>query len=223
MRGVLSFSAIAFFVTLVGVWLAAESRAQTGDKPSVAGAWTLAKDLSDPPPARGDDGGNDRRGDGRVGRGGFGRGGGFGGGRRRGGGGGYGGNGGGNGDNGRVGAEDAARMRDAMRDILNPPDHLVVTQTDSMIVMTAPDGRTTRLSPDGKKIKDENTNIERKTKWDGAKLVSEISGIGRGKITQRYWVDAEHHQLHVALEMEGGRSGQPRTINRIYDADSFTR
>ena len=45
-------------------------------------------------------------------------------------------------------------------------------------MLTGADGRTTRLSPDGKKIKDENTKIERKTKWDGGKLVSEINGLG---------------------------------------------
>ncbi|MGH9140207.1 MAG: hypothetical protein ACRD2I_03585, partial [Vicinamibacterales bacterium] len=115
--------------------------------------------------------------------------------------------------------EDMARMRDAMRDITNPSDHLVITQTESMVVLTAADGRTTRLSPDGKKIKDENTKIERKTKWDGGKLVSEINGLGRGKMTQTFTVDSESKQLRLTVVMEGGRSGQPRTITQVYDAD----
>ena len=87
--------------------------------------------------------------------------------------------------------DEMARMRDAMRDVINPSDHLVITQTESMVVLTGADGRTTRLSPDGKKIKDENTKIERKTKWDGGKLVSEISGLGPGKMTQTFSVDPE--------------------------------
>ena len=112
-------------------------------------------------------------------------------------------------------------MRDAMRDITMPPDHLIVTQTESMVVLTAADGRTTRLSPDGKKIKDDNTKIERRTKWDGGKLVSEISGLGPGKMTQTFSVDPENHQLRVVVLMEGGgRSGQPRTIANVYDADA---
>jgi hypothetical protein len=106
-----------------------------------------------------------------------------------------------------------------MRDITNPSDHLVITQTESMVVLTAADGRTTRLSPDGKKIKDENTKIERKTKWDGDKLVSEINGLGRGKMTQTFAVDPERKQLRLTVVMEGGRSGQPRTITQVYDAD----
>ena len=118
-----------------------------------------------------------------------------------------------------VDPEQMARMRDAMRDITNPSDHLVVTQTESMVVITGADGRTTRLSPDGKKVKDENTKIERKTKWDGGKLVTEISGLGSGKMTQTFSIDPEAKQLRLTVVMEGGRSGQPRTITQIYDAD----
>ena len=107
-------------------------------------------------------------------------------------------------------------MRDAMRDIINPPDHLTVTQTERMVIMTTGDGRTTRLSTDGKTIKDESTNIERKTKWDGGKLVSEISHLGPGKITETYWTDPAHRQLRVTVQVENAR--QPMTVNRVYDA-----
>jgi hypothetical protein len=114
--------------------------------------------------------------------------------------------------------EDVARMRDAMRDIMNAPDRLTITQAERMVIMTTGDGRTTRLSTDGKTVKDESTKIERKTKWDGGKLVSEISHLGPGKITETYSADPEHHQLHVAIQVEGSR--QPMTMNRIYDADA---
>ena len=77
-------------------------------------------------------------------------------------------------------------MRDVMRDIMSPPDHLTIVQAGTMIIITGADGRTTRLSPDGKKIKDESTKIERKTVWTDGKLVSEISGLGQGKVTETY-------------------------------------
>jgi hypothetical protein len=195
---------------------AVHSPAQTTDKASIAGAWTLNKDSSDASPGAagsGEEGGDTARGRGNQGSG---RGGGYG---RHGGGGGFGrmGGGGGGGDRGgRGNPEEMARMRDAMRDLANPSDHLTITQSDSMIVITGADGRTTRLSPDGKKIKDDNTKIERKTKWDGPSLVSEISGLGPGKITQTFSVEPEHHQLRVVVQMEG-RSGQPRTITHVYD------
>jgi hypothetical protein len=206
-REVMPSAAIAFVLTLVGVWLAAESRL-VAQADSIQGAWTLNKDLSDQPPSHeGGTGGDQGRG-----RGGYGRGGGYGGGRRGGGGGG-GARGGGN-------SEEAARMREAMRDEMTPADHLTITQADSTIVITSQDGRTTRLSADGKKVKDESTNVERKTKWDGARLVSEINGLGRGKIVETYSVDAETHRLNITVETEKSRNRPAMTVHRVYDADA---
>jgi len=186
------------------------------DKPSIAGAWTMNKDASDARPERRDDGDRNERSGRRGNGGGRGFGGGYGGFRGGGRGGGMPGE--------RMNPDDVARMRDAMRDVTQPSDHLTITETDSMIVITGADGRTTRLSPDGKKIKDENTGIERKTKWDGARLVSEISGLGPGKATQTFTVDPESHQLRVTVQMEGrdGSSGnkQPRTITHVYDPEA---
>jgi len=206
-------NSIMLTLALLIVTLAPPPQA-AADKPSLAGAWTMNKDLSDAAPSGRDDQSGDDRG---ARRGGYGsRGGGYGGGR--------GGFGGGMGRGGGMRApaanpEDMARMRDAMRDLTNPSDHLTITQTDSMIVLTGADGRTTRLSPDGKKIKDENTGIERKTKWDGARLVSEISGLGPGKTTQTFTVDPETHRLHVSVQMEGRGNSQPRTFTHVYEAD----
>ena len=146
------------------------------------------------------------------------------------------GRGGGMGRGAGMNPEEMARVRDAMRDLTNPSDHLTIVETVSMIVITSADGRTTRLSPDGKKIKDENTGIERKTKWDGGKLVTEISGLGpAGKATQTLAADAESHQLRIVVQMEGGRSTGSsqdpsragsrggRTITHVYDDDKYTR
>jgi len=218
-RRVVSVAIVIAFAGVAGVWLSAQSQTPPASKPSLTGAWTLNADLSDKPADRsqsGDDRG-DRRGGG--GGGGYGRRGGGGGGFGRGGGrGGFG--GGGMGRPAQQDPQTVARMRDAMRDLTNPPDRLTIVETDSMIVITSPDGRTTRLAPDGKKVKDETTNIERKTKWDGGKLVSEISGLGPGKITQTFGLDPEQHQLRVVVLMEAMRGGQPRTITHVYEKDT---
>jgi hypothetical protein len=217
MRTLCSIGILAAAVAALSIPVAAQEK-PSAPSPSLAGAWTRNADLSDAPAARGpqsDDG---------AARGGGGNGGGR---RRGGGGGGFGGGGfgrGGGGGRGGVGVaamnpDEIARMRDAMRDITNPSDHLIITQTESMVVLTAADGRTTRLSPDGKKIKDENTKIERKTKWDGGKLVSEINGLGRGKMTQTFAVDPEGKQLRMIVVMERGRGGQPQTVTQVYDLD----
>ena len=109
-------------------------------------------------------------------------------------------------------AEDVQRLRNALRDELEAPEHLTIVESGSTIILTAGDGRTTRLSADGKKIKDESTKVERRTKWDAGKLVSEISGLGQGKIMETYTLDAENKQLHVTLNIEGAAAkddGQP--------------
>jgi hypothetical protein len=225
--GAASFGVVMCLATLVAVWLSVESRAQTVDnkpaadakatvdtKTSIVGAWTLNKDLSDQAASdQNSSGGNSNRGGSSGGgRGGGGR---HGGGMGRGGGGGY-------GAGQSTDPEQAARMRDAMRDLTAGSDHLTITKTDSLVVITGADGRTTRLSPDGKKIKDENTKIERKTKWDGDKLVTEIGGLPQGKATQTFVVDPETHQLRLVVLMDNGH-GQSRTITHVYDFDALNK
>jgi len=89
-----------------------------------------------------------------------------------------------------------------------------------MIIVTAGDGRTTRLSADDKKIKDESTSIERRTKWDSGKLVSEITGAA-GRITEIYSANTAHRELIVIVRIEASGRDQPaRVLHRIYTADA---
>jgi hypothetical protein len=174
---------------------------------SLAGAWTINKHPAASQPRAPEGRGDSRDGGGRdASR----RPSGFGGGPLGGGPGGL---------SGRGNREQIARQRDALRDITDPPDHLIVTVTESMVILTGPDGRATRLAPDGQKIKDENTKIERKTRWIAGKLVSEIDGLGQ-KITQTFSVDAEPRQLRIVVEMEADRYNDARTITHVYDADA---
>jgi hypothetical protein len=210
-----SAAAVGICVSVCAAAWIAHAGAETAnttaaDRAAITGAWTFDADLSDKPPARPEDSGDRPSGRGRRGMGGGGMGRGMGGGMRR---------GGGAGGGARTDPEEMARVRDAVHDIMTPAQHLTITQTDSMVLVTSEDGRTTRLSPDGSRIKDDSTESERKTRWDGGKLVSEITGLGSGKITESYEVDAEHHQLHVTVQTEGGRRRKPMTLNRIYDAD----
>jgi hypothetical protein len=166
--------------------------AQSVDRPSLVGAWTVNTDLSDAPQDPSFDG-REARGRGRRGArggGGFGRG---------------------------VVTPDPetdARMRGAIRDLMNPPAHLTIVQAGTLIIITGADGRTTRLSPDGKKVTDESTKIERRTVWTDGHLVSEITGLGRGRLTETYSPDPEHHQLRLSVQMER----RPDAV-RVYDAD----
>jgi hypothetical protein len=178
------------------------------DGASIVGAWTLNKDLSDRSPERPQ--GDDQRN--RGGSGGRRGGGGRGGGGRGGSGGGF------SGGPGAGGSPDAQRrQREAVRAIMEAPERLTIVRTESLVIITTGDGRTTRLSPDGKKIKDESTGIERKTKWDGNSLVTEITGAGPGKITETYTIDQEHGRLNVAVQAESSRAPNAGVVHRVYD------
>jgi hypothetical protein len=219
LRTIITALGAALAVTMcAGLPVASAAQAQTASTPSIEGGWTLNKSQSDQQSTGRDDQSQGDRGDRSRGGGRSGRGGGYGG---RGGFGGRGGMGrGGSGNAPPMNQEDAARQRDAMRDVMNPPDHFVITQTESMVVLTAPDGRTTRLSPDGKKVKDDNTKVERKTKWEGGKLVSEINGLGPSKMTQTFAVDPESHQLRITVQVEGNGRAQARSFTHVYDLDA---
>jgi hypothetical protein len=180
----------------------------------LVGVWTLNSDLSDKPPAAPDGGDRGRGGRGYGGRGGGGGRGGFrggmGGGRGR----------GGFGPSGQRSPDDMRRMRDAIRDVMDAPATMTITVTDSMVIVTTGEGRTTRLATDGSKIKDESTGIERKSHWDGAKLVTEITGASQGKLIETYEVAADQPRLTVSLQFEGGNNNNRPPIKHVYDKES---
>jgi hypothetical protein len=194
-----------------GLWLATTLARADATSVAIVGQWVLDKDLSDLPTS------SNQRSDDGSGRGERGRGRGYGGGRRGGFGGGYGSGRSTDRDGGR--SEDGARRAEAVRAIMTGADRLTITATDSMVIVTDGGGRTTRLSLDGKKIKDESTGLERKTKWDGAKLVTEISGAGPGTITQTYQIDPEHQHLTITVQPPS-RNGTPMPRHFVYDVDA---
>lgn len=188
-------------------------QAQPAPPLSIVGAWTLNTELSDHPPAPPEGGNPEGRGRGRGDGGPGGPGGpgpgGPGGGFGRGGGG-RGGFGGGRG--GRGNPEEMRRRMDAMRDLLEAPARMTIVRTESVVIITTGDGRTIRLAPDNSRVTDESTGIERRTRWEGEKLVSDIAGAMGGKMTETFALDPESHRLVVTLQMEGGsrRGGNER-------------
>jgi hypothetical protein len=98
---------------------------------------------------------------------------------------------------------------------------MTITQTESMVIITTGGGRTTRLSTDGKKIKDEATGIERKTHWNAGQLVSEITG-GPGKVTETYAVVAGTQRLTVTRQLGSGDQ-QRQPVHYVYDRADVAR
>ena len=222
MRGLVAFALGTALAVPAG--LAAAAPQSTSDSaaaaPSLAGKWTLNKDQSEDARAKMHDAGSSggrEGGGGFVGRGGRlgGRGGGMGG--RGGGAGGPGGGfGGRGGDRDADGGNDSANRGGSMRSFFDPPETLAITQTADEIGVD--DGqRVLHLHPDGKKIKTEGGGSETTTKWRGSELVVETKTERGAKIDSAYMVVPEKHQLYVTSTLEG-RSGQPITVRRVYDA-----
>lgn len=181
--------------------------------PPIEGVWYLNRELSDMRPPRDDSQVPDGRvppgpGGGRGRGGGPGRGG-FGGGPRRG--------------AGRGAGRDPEAMRrgmEAMRAILEPAERLTIVRTASMVIVTSDHGVTTRLSPDNSRVKDASTGLDRRSRWEDGRLVTDIRGAGPGRIVETYGYDAGLRQLVVELKLEGGRGGSaPRALRRVYEKD----
>jgi hypothetical protein len=216
MSALASLAAPSFLTSVASLVRAQTLSVPSASSPSLQGEWTLNRGAaSQPQPQRGS-----------------GQGGGIGGAGRAGGRGGGGGSGVSDGQSslGSMGLglspsskpEVTARLQDAMRDIAIPPGRLTIVQTDTTIIVTTSEGHTTRLAPTGKKIKEENTGIERKTRWEAGKLVSEISGLGFDRITETYWLDPDPdtHRLHVSVTFPSAARAAPTTLDRVYDAQA---
>jgi len=176
-------------------------RAEEPARPDLSGPWRFDPAQSEDARAkmrelRGDRGG--RPGGGRFGGGGGGRpmgAGGFGGAR--------GGPGGGGND----------AMRESLRELLDAPPALTVTQTLTEITILEEDGRLRALHPDGRAYKDA-AGREVRTRWsDAGELVAETKGE-RGKIVETFGVTNDPAQLSVTLLLEV--RGQPVAIRRVY-------
>ena len=186
---------------------------------NVGGRWELNWRLSDKlpdqagAPGRGDQGDEGGRG-GRQGGGGGGGIPGMGGLGGRGGMGG-GGRGGGRGGEGRGGAVDAGQLRELLQAqrtllIVEHPDHVSITDEN---------GRVQTLVASGEKVKDERAgqSFERRTHWDGRKLVTEVALSDGTKISQTYEKVAEGLQLVVVTKVEHSKLGGNREFKRVYD------
>ncbi len=196
----------------------------------LAGTWVLNDELSDDPRAgrgeRVDDGRADDDARRRGGRPGFGGGpGGFG--RAPGGFGGRGGRSGGRGGD-RPDPEQAARLREAVRDLMTAARRMTITGNTQEVVLAYNDGRVVRLIPDGREhagLAGTRARVTRTTRWRGETLETDIElQAGRAlSLRQTYDVraagDGSSRQLIVTTHVRGGRlrRGDEREIRRVYD------
>jgi hypothetical protein len=200
-------------VALAGAGVVASRQAAEA---SLAGAWVLNRDASDDPRqvtpgGPGDDGARRGPGGGRPP-----------GGMGPGGGGGRGLPGGGRGPGGaRPSEEEMRRLRDLMRELMEPAERLTIVVGDDSVSMTDQSGRTTRYATNGKPERhqlDAGT-VETKTRWDGSRLIKETKADGGLTLSETYALAPEGRQLNVTVKMERARMpGPPRVLTRVYES-----
>jgi hypothetical protein len=108
------------------------------------------------------------------------------------------------------------RVKEVARGIIDTPVRLSIVQTDSMVIVTASNGYTMRLSPGGRAIRDESNGVVMRTRWHQDVLVTEITGIAYDKIVEAYSTDADH-RLHVVVKLPLKRRARTPEIHRIYE------
>jgi hypothetical protein len=214
-------------VLAVALTMSGRLLAQGQGHEAFGGIWKLNTDRSDRAPT--EDVGPESRGGG-SGSGGFpggAPGGGFPGGGGRGRGGGFPGGSFPSGSDGDR-AQQQATMT-FMRSLLQPSERLTIVVKDETFGITDADGKRVTLETTNKKVSSREQNglvkLTRRTRWDGASLVSEIELEGGMKIRRRYELAEEGTQLRIATTMDGGVGGRARgggndgkrTMTHVYE------
>ncbi len=122
----------------------------------------------------------------------------------------------------RSNPEDMAKMRDAMRFVMEAPEGMIVTRKDDELVFTADNGDITRMLVTGKKMKTMAGGVEHDAKAvykDGALLVE--STFGPMKVVDTYRVTPDGKQLERVTKIDGDRGprggGEAKPLRRVYE------
>jgi hypothetical protein len=103
------------------------------------------------------------------------------------------------------------RARDLMREMMELPRRLTITQDGAIVTFTADDGRVVKYDASGRPEKHQFTNatVETKSRWDQGTLVIETSVKDGPRVVRRYAVEPEPKRLVVTTKVEGGRQEMP--------------
>ncbi|MBI2219874.1 MAG: hypothetical protein HYU53_01550 [Acidobacteria bacterium] len=209
--------AVLLATALAGPLILASEASAQGAPVDLTGRWRLNPELGDAAPKAPEPGDSAPDEDqGQVGR----RGGRPGGRGVPGVGGGRGGGGGMRGD--RPNPEDMAKMRGAMRFVMQAPDGMIVTRHDDELVFTADNGDITRVLVTGTTMKTTAGGAEHEVKATcrGGALIIE-STFGPAKVSDTYRVSPDGSRLERVTRVEGSRgprgAGEPKPLRRVYE------
>ena len=104
----------------------------------------------------------------------------------------------------------------SLRELLNAPETLAITQTPEELSFEDGEGNVLRLRPDGRRVKREGGEVQVKARWNGQELVVESERRDGPKMITSYVADADRRHLPVISRLEGRM--EDVTVRRVYDA-----
>jgi hypothetical protein len=106
-----------------------------------------------------------------------------------------------------------------VREILQAQRVLIIVEHPEYVSLTDESGRVQKFATNGEKVKEERDgqSYERRTRWEGRKLVTEVTLADGTRVVQTYEKVAEGLQLVVLTKVDNSRFGAARDFKRVYD------
>lgn len=126
-------------------------------------------------------------------------------------------------DGSRPSDEELKRMRDLMREVLEAPARLVITDEKASVTFTETDGRMLKYATSGKTEKHQLTNgtVETRTRWQASILSIETKLADGTKVTRTFELDARTESLIVTTAIESSRGPRDMPpLKAFYDRAS---
>jgi len=121
---------------------------------------------------------------------------------------------------GRGSGAGSEEQRAKLRDLVEAPDQLTVSQKGPEIDMTDTQSHERSLFTDGRKLekpKKESTQTQVKAHWEHETLVTEEKGPNGEKISHSYEIVGEGKQLADTLTLESKKLNTPIIVRSVYE------
>jgi hypothetical protein len=128
----------------------------------------------------------------------------------------------------RIDREDAAemaRVKELLRQIMMAPGRITISVDGPVIEVAGDDGTIRRLHADGKKLRDRSypgLDVERKTKWDGNDLVSDLELKDSETKARETWTRTGT-RLRIVTKFTPPNGAEPLEVRRGYDLQDATK
>ena len=121
---------------------------------------------------------------------------------------------------GRGSGAGSEEQREKLRDLVEAPDQLTVTQKGPEIDMADSQSHERSLFTDGRKLekpKKDSTQTQVKAHWERETLVTEEKGPNGEKISHSYEIVGEGKQLADTLTLESKKLNTPIIVRSVYE------